>query len=103
MIERNVEPAPGEKPQRFIVKARPFQLGEQDGVVFGRVRVNVRHLAVLLAQHDLELAVLAGLNARRRAEVRADGAVVGRCHRRQHLPALDQLGLHARHARHHLE
>ncbi len=67
------------------------------------VRVRLEHRRVLVAQRELDAAVLVALEAARLREVGPDGAVLGRCHRGQHVPGMDQLFHDLGHAREHLE
>ena len=62
-----------------------------------------QHRGVLVAEHELDLAVLPRLEARARSKVRPDRAVLRRRHRREHVPRMHQLLEDARHARQHLE
>ena len=71
-----------------------------DRLVF---RVHVDQPRVLVAEHELEQPVLPGLEARALSERIAKPHVVRGRHRAEHVPGLDQLRLHARDAREHLE
>ena len=61
------------------------------------------HLGVLVAEEELEQPVLQRLESRRAPERIAERRVLERRHGREHVPHGDQLRLHARDARQHLE
>jgi len=71
-----------------------------------RVRVALvygEHLGVLVAEQELQQAVLQGLEARGASQRVAKRRVLERRHGRQHVPHRDQLRLGARDARQHLQ
>ena len=66
---------------------RRLHLGEQ----VGPVRVRLQHRRVLVAEHELDLPVLPALEAAARRERGPDRRVLGRRHRREHVPGVDHL------------
>ena len=78
---------------------RRLHLGEQ----VGPVRVRLQHLGVLVAEAELDHPVLPALEAAARGERRAHRRVLGRRHRRQHVPGVDQLLHDLAHPGEHLE
>ena len=64
---------------------------------------HARHLGVLVAQAEFEHAVLERLKAGRLAQAAAKARIVEGRHGGEDFPGLDQLHLHARDPRHHLE
>ena len=68
-------------------------------MLFRRVREDIEHLAVLVAELEFDDAVLQRLEARRVAEHAAELDVLARRQRRQHAPLLEQLALDLLHAR----
>ncbi len=95
--------APRQQPQRFVVERRRFECLSHFGQPAGAVRVRLQHGRVLVAQRELEAAVLRALEAAGAAEVGPDRAVLGRCHGRQHVPGMNQLLHDAADPRQHLE
>ena len=72
-------------------------------MVLGVVPVDAHEVRVLVAEHELQQAVLPRLESRGRSELVAEARVLERRHRRQHVPHVQQLGLDAADAAEHLE
>jgi hypothetical protein len=89
--------------QRFVVQRRRavgrLHLGQQ----IGPVGVRLEHGLVLVAQAEFDAAVLPALEAAAVGQIGADGAVLGRRHRGQHVPGVHQLLHDLADARQHLE
>ncbi|CAM0120688.1 conserved hypothetical protein [Stenotrophomonas maltophilia] len=93
---------PGQVLQELLVQARRLQHGAQLRLP-GRVMLeHLQHLRVLVAQQELDVAVLQRLEARRWAQHVAEAHVLGRGQRFQHRPLLGQLAQHLLAARQHL-
>src|SRR5205823_15063726 len=65
--------------------------------------MNIEQSAILVAHQEFDQPILIRLESRARSKMRADGAIVEGCHRREHIPGLDELRLNAGNARDHLE
>ena len=102
-IVGNIEAALGEQPHGLFVEAGLGQLRTQFRSHFGHRLVHGHHVRFSPAEDEFHQAVLRGLEAAGGAQMRADQRIVVRGHRAQHVPALDQLLLRARHAGEHLE
>ncbi|KDB52856.1 hypothetical protein X805_15900 [Sphaerotilus natans subsp. natans DSM 6575] len=77
--------------QRLVVQARRLPGRLHRGQQVRPVRVRLQHGGVLVAQAELDAAVLPALEAAGVAQVGPDGRVLGRRHRGQHIPGVDQL------------
>ena len=67
------------------------------------MRVRLQHRRVLVAEQELDLPVLPALEAAARRERGPDRRVLGRRHRREHVPGVDHLLHDLADAREHLE
>ena len=65
--------------------------------------MRLQHRRVLVAEHELDASVLPALEAAAGAQVGADRRVLGRRHRRKHVPGVHQLLHDPAHASEHLE
>ena len=89
-VLRNGVPGAGEVAQELVVDAgRLEQFGEQ-GVSRGIRLEHAQHAAVLVAEHELDRAVLVRLEAARVAEEAAELGVLGRRQGGQHRPLLGE-------------
>ncbi len=61
---RHVEPGSGEQRDGLVVEAGFCQLRHQHLVHLGAMLVRAQHRRVPVAEHELDLAVLVGLEAR---------------------------------------
>ena len=95
--------APRKQSQRFVVQRRRRVRRFHARQDLGPVRMRLQHGRILVAEHELDAAVLPALEAAALAEVRTDRRVLRRRHRRQHVPRMHQLLHDAAHPRHHLE
>ncbi|KAG0760406.1 hypothetical protein G6F22_019132 [Rhizopus arrhizus] len=95
-------PEAGQVLQEFLVQARRLQHGAQLRLPGRVVLEHLQHLRVLVAQQELDVAILQRLEARGRAQHVAETHVLGRGQRFQHRPLLGKLAQHLLAARQHL-
>src|SRR6185295_7604315 len=95
--------AAGEMAKELVVEAWRLQQRRQLGMDRRVVAEHVEDRRLLVAEEELDGAVLRGLKARRRAERRAKRLVLGGRERFQHRPLLEELLLDQLDAREDLE
>ena len=100
---RDGQAAARQQAQRLVIQRRRAIRGLHLRQPRRTVRMRLQHRRVLVAEHELDAAVLPALEAAAVREVRADRRVLRRRHRGQHVPRMYQLLHDAAHAREHLE
>ena len=100
---RNGQSAPREQAQEFVVERWRAQHRVQFGVGGRVVPEHVEHPGALVAQQELDRAILRRLESARTGQRGAERLVLGRRQRLQHRPLLEQLLLDELDARQYLE
>ena len=99
----NCQAAPGHQAQRFVVQGRRLVGRLHQRQQFRAMRMRLEHGGILVAQRELDAAVLVTLESARLTQRRPHRRVFGRRHRGQHVPGVHQLLHDARDPRQHLE
>jgi hypothetical protein len=100
---RHGQAAPRQQADRLVVERRRVQRCLHPGKQVGAVRMRLQHLGVLVAEAELDHPVLPALVAAARGERGAHRRVLGRRHRRQHVPGVNELLHDLAHPGEHLE
>ena len=95
--------APREVAQEFVVERRRAEQRLELRVRRGIVAEHVEHRRLLVAEQELDRAILRRLESRRARQRRAERLVLGRRQRLQHRPLLEELPLDQLDAREDLE
>ena len=103
MARRHRQAASRQQAQRFVVERRRLERFPHLGQQVGPMLVRLEHRRILVAEPELDHPVLPALEAAARGERRPHRRVLGRRHRRQHVPGVDQLLHDLADARQHLE
>src|SRR5688572_13836556 len=103
ILRRDLVAAPTQQAEALVVETRCPQCLFEPVVHLGRASIDFDGCRVLVAEQELEHPVLVRLEARGLAKLVAERRVVRWRHRREDVPGLRQLRLHAGHTREHLE
>src|SRR5579883_761557 len=97
------EAAAREEADRFVIEARRMEEIFERAMGLGPMTIGSQHLALLVAEQELDRAILEGLKSRGVAERVAEIEILARRQGREHVPGLDELRHDAAHPRQHLE
>src|SRR5215469_7725947 len=103
LLCRNCKPPARKQGKRLVINARLFQGPIDMPGDFGVGSKYAGHLPVLVAEAKLQNSVLKRLKSGSLSKRSAKARVIERRHRGENLPRLNEIGLHARDTRHHLE